>query len=190
MRASRAHVTAMASRLNQNTPRGVLHSRPAMEALLGDCAEAAVTPDDTLEREFVGRLEEASRLAFRVALGVLHNREDAEDIAQEALVRAYRNFGGCATASASRRGWSASPGGWRSTIGGPRAGANAASSPYPVTLHRPAWNRWPPGASSNGISTAPWMSCRRSFGSSWSWPASRATTRAKWLRFWVSPKAQ
>ena len=63
-----------------------------MEALLGDCAEAAVTPDDTLEREFVGRLEEASRLAFRVALGVLHNREDAEDIAQEALVRAYRNF--------------------------------------------------------------------------------------------------
>ena len=63
-----------------------------MEALLGDCAEAAVTPDDTLEREFVGRLEDASRLAFRVALGVLHNREDAEDIAQEALVRAYRNF--------------------------------------------------------------------------------------------------
>src|SRR5437879_13921323 len=63
-----------------------------MEALLGDSVEAVVIPDDTLEREFVGRLEDASRLAFRVALGVLHNREDAEDIAQEALVRAYRNF--------------------------------------------------------------------------------------------------
>src|SRR2546430_10699720 len=63
-----------------------------MEALLGDSVEAVVIPDDTLEREFVGRLEDASRLAFRVALGVLHNREDAEDIAQETLVRAYRNF--------------------------------------------------------------------------------------------------
>jgi DNA-directed RNA polymerase specialized sigma24 family protein len=63
-----------------------------MEALLGDSVEVVVTSDDTLEREFVGRLEDASGLAFRVALGVLHNREDAEDIAQEALVRAYRNF--------------------------------------------------------------------------------------------------
>src|SRR5437879_7531622 len=83
----------MASRPNRNAPRGVLYDGPAMEALLGDCADAAVTRDATLEREVVGRLEDASRLAFRVALGVLHNREDAEDIAQEALVRAYRNFG-------------------------------------------------------------------------------------------------
>src|SRR5260370_623808 len=92
MQASRPRVTAMALRLNRNAPRGVLHNGPAMEALLGDCAEAAVTPDDTLEREFVGLLEDASGLGLRVALGVLHNREDAEDIAQEALVRAYRNF--------------------------------------------------------------------------------------------------
>ena len=45
-----------------------------------------------MAREFEVRLAESSTLAFRVALGVLHNREDAEDVAQEAFVRAYRNF--------------------------------------------------------------------------------------------------
>jgi RNA polymerase sigma-70 factor, ECF subfamily len=46
-----------------------------------------------LEREFEERLAEAATLAVRVAYGVLHTREDAEDVAQEAAVRAYRSFG-------------------------------------------------------------------------------------------------
>ncbi|MEZ5289289.1 MAG: RNA polymerase sigma factor [Vicinamibacterales bacterium] len=46
--------------------------------------------DPTLLEEFESRLPESSRLAFRVAYGVLRQREDAEDVAQEALVRAYR----------------------------------------------------------------------------------------------------
>ncbi len=45
-----------------------------------------------LDREFGQRLAECSTLAFRIALGVLHNCEDAEDVAQEAFLRAYRNF--------------------------------------------------------------------------------------------------
>ena len=45
-----------------------------------------------LEREFGQRLADSSGLAFRVALSVLRNREDAEDVAQEAFLRAYRNF--------------------------------------------------------------------------------------------------
>lgn len=49
--------------------------------------------DAGLEREFAERLAEASTLAFRVAYGVLRHREDAEDVAQEAAVRAYRSFG-------------------------------------------------------------------------------------------------
>lgn len=48
--------------------------------------------DAGLEREFEERLSEASTLAVRVAYGVLHSREDAEDVAQEAAVRAYRSF--------------------------------------------------------------------------------------------------
>ena len=48
--------------------------------------------EGALEREFEERLAEASTLAFRVAYGVLRRREDAEDVAQEAAVRAYRSF--------------------------------------------------------------------------------------------------
>src|SRR5262249_50063800 len=38
------------------------------------------------------RLVESSRLAFRVAYSVLRQREDAEDVAQEAFAKAYRRF--------------------------------------------------------------------------------------------------
>ena len=53
---------------------------------------AHVTLDDGLEREFEARLAESATLAFRVAYAVLRHREDAEDVAQEAMVQAYRNF--------------------------------------------------------------------------------------------------
>jgi RNA polymerase sigma-70 factor (ECF subfamily) len=43
-------------------------------------------------REFEERLAECGTLAFRVARGVLRNTADAEDIAQEALLRAYQRF--------------------------------------------------------------------------------------------------
>jgi DNA-directed RNA polymerase specialized sigma24 family protein len=48
--------------------------------------------DDELEREFESRLSESSTMAFRVAFSVLRHREDAEDVAQDALVRAHRSF--------------------------------------------------------------------------------------------------
>src|SRR5580765_1451316 len=60
-----------------------------------DAAQLAggfVTVDRTLEQEFEARLVESSTLAFRVAYGVLRQRQDAEDVAQEAFVKAYRNF--------------------------------------------------------------------------------------------------
>lgn len=48
--------------------------------------------EPALEREFEARLQDSSRLAFRVAYSVLRQREDAEDIAQEAFLRAHRSF--------------------------------------------------------------------------------------------------
>jgi RNA polymerase sigma-70 factor, ECF subfamily len=45
-----------------------------------------------LEREFEERLLDSSTLAFRVAFAVLRHRQDAEDVAQEAFVRAHRCF--------------------------------------------------------------------------------------------------
>jgi RNA polymerase sigma-70 factor (ECF subfamily) len=46
----------------------------------------------TLRREFEERLAECGPLAFRVARGVLRNTADAEDVAQDAILRAYRRF--------------------------------------------------------------------------------------------------
>lgn len=49
--------------------------------------------EDDLDAEFEERLKDSGTLAFRVAYGVLRHREDAEDVAQEALARAYQGFG-------------------------------------------------------------------------------------------------
>src|SRR5229473_73510 len=43
-------------------------------------------------RDFEERLAECGPLAYRVARGVLRNDADAEDVAQEGLLRAYRRF--------------------------------------------------------------------------------------------------
>jgi RNA polymerase sigma-70 factor (ECF subfamily) len=56
-------------------------------------AELAFDRDKAARRrEFEQRIEECGTLAFRVARGVLHNASDAEDVAQEAMLRAYRRF--------------------------------------------------------------------------------------------------
>jgi RNA polymerase sigma-70 factor (ECF subfamily) len=55
-------------------------------------AGSLVTVDHDMDHEFEARLVECSTLAFRVAFSVLRHREDAEDVAQEAFVRAYQRF--------------------------------------------------------------------------------------------------
>ena len=52
----------------------------------------ALAVNQELAREFEVRLVESSTLAVRVAYSVLRNREDAEDVAQEAFAKAYRSF--------------------------------------------------------------------------------------------------
>ncbi len=47
-----------------------------------------IVTDEDLERELERRLAESSRLAFRVAYGVLRHQQDAEDVAQEAFAKA------------------------------------------------------------------------------------------------------
>lgn len=75
----------------QNRMVGVWHIGKAMDAFAASRTES-VTDEASLEREFHERLGECAILAFRVALGVLRNRAEAEDVAQESLLRAYRNF--------------------------------------------------------------------------------------------------
>jgi RNA polymerase sigma-70 factor (ECF subfamily) len=57
-----------------------------------DSLEGLVTAGTGLDADFEERLRESSRLAFRVAYGVLRHRQDAEDVAQDAFVRAHRSF--------------------------------------------------------------------------------------------------
>jgi RNA polymerase sigma-70 factor, ECF subfamily len=58
---------------------------------VGDELEHEAAQADT-RREFEQRLSECGPLAYRVARGVLRNSADAEDVAQEAMLRAYRQF--------------------------------------------------------------------------------------------------
>jgi len=51
-----------------------------------------VTLDASLDEEFEKRLRECSTLAVRVSYSVLRQRQDAEDVAQEAFARAYAKF--------------------------------------------------------------------------------------------------
>jgi RNA polymerase sigma-70 factor (ECF subfamily) len=60
----------------------------SLDPALGPAARRAAS-----EREFEERVADSSTLAFRVALGVLRHREDAEDVAQDAFLRAHRAFG-------------------------------------------------------------------------------------------------
>ena len=80
--------------MNRPAGRGVMPSRT--EVLLDDAVDLSlvrpVNLDPALEREFDARVKDSSTLAFRVALGVLRRREDAEDVAQEAFLRAQRSF--------------------------------------------------------------------------------------------------
>jgi RNA polymerase sigma-70 factor (ECF subfamily) len=57
-----------------------------------DSAQEAREADAASRQEFESLLADAAPLAFRVARGVLRNSADAEDVAQEALLRAYRRF--------------------------------------------------------------------------------------------------
>lgn len=64
-----------------------------------------VSAGRSLEREFEDRLRESSALAVRVAYSVLRQRQDAEDVAQEAFARAYSRFAAGLRDPVRFRGW-------------------------------------------------------------------------------------
>src|SRR5262245_48994669 len=64
-----------------------------MQEYIHRLPDALTGVTDELDAGFERLLVESSALAFRVAYGVLRQREDAEDVAQEAFIKAHRNFG-------------------------------------------------------------------------------------------------
>ena len=63
-----------------------------MHESAGPRLETLVTLDAGLEQEFEDRLRESSSLAVRVAYSVVRQRQDAEEVAQEAFAKAYSRF--------------------------------------------------------------------------------------------------
>jgi len=55
--------------------------------------DSLASDEADLDRAFEERLQDSSTLAFRIAYGVLRNREDAQEVAQEAFTRAFRRYG-------------------------------------------------------------------------------------------------
>jgi RNA polymerase sigma-70 factor, ECF subfamily len=59
---------------------------------MGDSESEQLARFAAMRREFEERLAECGPLAYRVARSVLRNDADAEEISQEALLRAFRRF--------------------------------------------------------------------------------------------------
>jgi RNA polymerase sigma-70 factor, ECF subfamily len=64
-----------------------------MNELVGPWPGMLVSADDAGGTEIAELLKAAAPLAFRVAYGVLRRRQDAEDVAQEALAKAFQSQG-------------------------------------------------------------------------------------------------
>jgi len=62
-----------------------------MNELVGPWPGMLVSADDAGSTELTALLEAAAPLAFRVAYSVLRRRQDAEDVAQEALAKAFKS---------------------------------------------------------------------------------------------------
>lgn len=78
--------------MNRKPTAGVLPFGAEMDALAASLPGSAVNLDASLEQEFEQLLADCPTLAYRVALSVLRNPVEAEDVAQDAMIRAYRNF--------------------------------------------------------------------------------------------------
>src|SRR6476659_9414020 len=63
-----------------------------MHELAETLAAGLVSVEGDLAREFEARLADSSTLAFRVAYSIVRQKQDAEDVAQDAFARAYRRF--------------------------------------------------------------------------------------------------
>jgi RNA polymerase sigma-70 factor, ECF subfamily len=64
----------------------------ALDAVLPGSRVRDKSEASGIAQEFEQHLADGATLAFRLAMSVLHNRADAEDATQEALIRAYRGF--------------------------------------------------------------------------------------------------
>jgi len=85
MRSASEHVPS-----NQPSSGGVLYVSVITSA--AEMAARLAANDRADEQEFEARLADSGALAFRVAYSVLRHHQDAEDVAQDAFIRAHHAF--------------------------------------------------------------------------------------------------
>jgi RNA polymerase sigma factor (sigma-70 family) len=86
---------AITARLSRSTQEWILTQTGGEPEAAEVRKEMALAEADAASRrEWESLLAENAPLAFRVARGVLRNDADAQDVAQEALLRAYHRFAG------------------------------------------------------------------------------------------------
>jgi RNA polymerase sigma-70 factor (ECF subfamily) len=78
--------------MNRAVASGVSIGETAMDSLVEIFPDAVANREQSLRREFDECLTDCPALAYRVALGVLRNHAEAEDVAQNALLKAFRSF--------------------------------------------------------------------------------------------------
>jgi RNA polymerase sigma-70 factor (ECF subfamily) len=79
-------------KMNRQPGHGVWLIETQMDAFATGFSSDAVSRESALDREFEQRIADSPKLAYRVALAVLRNTAEAEDVAQEAMLRAFRSF--------------------------------------------------------------------------------------------------
>lgn len=121
-----------------------------MDALASTCPGSVVSLEESLDHEFELRLADSPALAFRVALGVLRNRTEAEDVAQEALLRAYKNFHRLRDRQRFR-GWLARTA-WRLSLDRLRAAGRRERREQAAA--DPGWMGAPPAETAEGLAAS------------------------------------
>jgi RNA polymerase sigma-70 factor, ECF subfamily len=84
--------SANARRLASGTAMQALEATLPGSRVQGNGESTQAAREAGIAREFEEQLADGASLAFRLAMSVLRNRADAEDVAQEALLRAYRGY--------------------------------------------------------------------------------------------------
>jgi len=84
--------SANARRLASGTAMQALEATLPGSRVQGNSESTQAAREAGVAREFEEQLADGASLAFRLAMSVLRNRADAEDVAQEALLRAYRGY--------------------------------------------------------------------------------------------------
>jgi DNA-directed RNA polymerase specialized sigma24 family protein len=154
-----SELAARVRRLAIGTEMQVLEATLPGSVVQRDGGTTESARENVAAREFEDQLADGASLAFRLAMSVLRNRADAEDVAQDALLRAYRGFAKLRERGAFR-GWLCRIT-WRLALDKQR-GVKGARRRQLLSRELPSelLSKWPWPTNLTGTLQKQWMNCR------------------------------